>query len=657
MSTSTFIQSMDKLANSTVGENGSKMYSMNELDNSHIKSSFLAAFNGILENTYRNQVDIYINNIIEALEKNTEEVDDKELIKMYEYLFILPFLIRDIRNNGKGRRREFYYVFHNLFKKFPEIMLELLEFIPEFGYWKDLNNLYEYYSSYSDTSSQRLCLKIIELYVQQIKKDIEDYQEFTQQSSQGICKLSLACKWLPKERRSLDRKTRIYSKISADLYKLFHPDAPSYLHINTLNKFTRQQISPIQDKINTTEKLECNGKFHEINFQFVPGRTMNIKKNAYLNQYKDGSSRSTDERRIECRSNLLDFLELAKQRKVTLHGKTMYIHELASQVSSYLTKEEEEIINLQYQDHYLHFKKILEEKKISLNKGIVLADFSGSMEGSPMLGALAITILVSDLADTHWRNKFISFESEPRWISLTYPVNESLFQSSGLRGVFEPSRINTELTFCEKVRICKSSPWGGSTNFLKAHDLILHVATKNNVAQEDMPEWFVCPSDMQFDCACGSSIDWDDNYELLEAKYNQAGYIIPQMIYWNMRATNTFVTQNREGVQQLSGFSTMQLKNFLETLELTQITPWDTLITSLSDDSYHMIVSKLHSLPIKPFHMISIESDLQVGQENNQVFKNTLDNLKTMCEKGVLSEEDFQHLTTTLEKSIIIEMD
>ena len=50
---SSFIQSMsNNHKNTTVGENGSKMYSIYGIDTtSQIKSAFLAAFNGIMENT------------------------------------------------------------------------------------------------------------------------------------------------------------------------------------------------------------------------------------------------------------------------------------------------------------------------------------------------------------------------------------------------------------------------------------------------------------------------------------------------------------------------------------------------------------------------------------------------------------------------------
>lgn len=648
--------------NTTIGENGSKMYSMDGIDTSSIKSAFLAAFNGIMENTDDKHIEKYLLSIISALEENKEDLAQDEIITLYEYLIVYLFYVRDIRNNGKGRRSEFYKMFDVLNNKYPTLMIELLEIIPEYGYWKDLNQLYEYYFFKNNTQSDKICIKIIELYVDQLKKDIQDYQSYTSKNTDEKLELSLACKWLPKEKRSLDKKTKIYSKISNDLYKSFHPDAD--LDSNRSKKFTRQSISPIQDAIHTTEKLECDGKFSEINFKFVPGRTLFKKKQAYLYIKKDGNLRGNDKSRLECRENLLNFIELASQNKVKVHGKTMFIHELCNYVqsNSMLSEEEQNIINLQYKDHLDSFKKLMIEKNVKLNKGLVLADFSGSMAGSPMDACMAITILLSDLAEDEWRNRFLSFESEPQWVSLIYPKSEKEFSHSTLyKRVFqkyESTRAGGELTFCEKVKVCAGSPWGGSTNFLKAHKLMIDVANQNKLPKEKFPEWFICPSDMQFDQASENNRnhDWDDNFELLKKMYTNGGYDMPQMIYWNLRSTDTFVTQNRKGVQLMSGFSTNQLKNFLETLEIQEITPWDTFLNAVQDKSYQQIVDILRITTSKPFQKIKIQSGLN-SISNKDVFENTLTNIKTLWEQGVLSKEHYEKISKDLDDSFVIVMD
>ena len=359
---------------------------------------------------------------------------------------------------------------------------------------------------------------------------------------------------------------------------------------------------------------------------------------------------------MECRQNLLNFIELASQNKVKVHGKTMFIHELCNYVqSSQLSKDEQNIINLQYKDHLDSFKKLMIEKNVKLDKGIVLADFSGSMAGSPMDACMAITILISDLADDEWKNKFLSFETQPQWISLTYPHSQNEFSKSYINknvAVFDSNRAGGDLTFCEKVKVCKASPWGGSTNFIKAHELMIQSAIQNELPTEKFPQWFICPSDMQFDHASENN-DWEDNYELLEKMYTKAGYDMPQMIYWNLRSTDTFVTQNRKGVQLMSGFNTNQLKNFLETLEIKEITPWDTFLNTIQDKSYQPILDILRTIILKPFQKNKIQSELS----NKNIFENTLTNIKTLWEQGVLSKEDYDKISKELDNSFVIVMD
>ena len=254
--------------------------------------------------------------------------------------------------------------------------------------------------------------------------------------------------------------------------------------------------------------------------------------------------------------------------------------------------------------------------------------------------------LISDLADDEWKNKFLSFESQPQWISLNYPQSKVNFVTLIAKfSNFDSARGGGELTFCEKVKVC-SPPWGGSTNFLKAHELMLDGASAN-LPTEKFPEWFICPSDMQFDHASGNT-DWKDSYELLEKMYTKAGYNMPQMIYWNLRSTDTFVTQNRKGVQLMSGFNTNQLKNFLETLEIQEITPWDTFLNAVQDKSYQQIVDILRTTTSKPFQKIKIQSGLN-SISNKDVFENTLTNIKTLWEQGVLSKEHYEKISKDLE--------
>lgn len=646
---------LDSQSNST-GENGSKMYTRETVDNCPIRASFVAAFNGIMDNMQQSQCKEYIEDINSALETHSKNFSEEQMSTFYSYLYIFPFMVRDIRNNGKGRRDEFYTIFNTLYEKNPILMVQLIEIIPEYGYWKDLSQLYLLNYDKTDEIHTNLKNKIVEIYAEQMVKDIEKYKEC--KVSGEKCELSLCTKWLPKEGRSVDKKTKIYGKICEKICQALEPN--KRLTIHQKKRFVRQNMAPIQDAINTTEKLECGNRFDEIQFKFVPGRTMFKKKLAYLYTDKHGNERGDSEKRLQCRQNLLDFIELAKQGKVEIKGKTMFIHELCQHVMNNLglTDSEKDIINEQYKSHLEHFRKIMVEKDVKLNKGIVLADFSGSMEGDPMNAAMAIAILISDLSSSPWNDRFISFETEPQWIKLSHP------------------KSNQSLTFCEKVKICQNSPWGGSTDFMKAHDLILNIATHHNLSKEDMPEWFICASDMQFDASqtdggCSyyahtseqnrSTFDWDDNHTLLTNKYKDAGYTLPQMIYWNLRDTGKMVTQsNRKGVQMLSGFSTMQLTNFLETLTISDITPWDTFLETINHPCYDIIKQKLNDIKDDTLtkYVLDIEDKTTTEEIITEMGSSTLDetiqNLDKLFSEGTLTKEDYEKIKKQLSDSSVI---
>ena len=109
-------------------------------------------------------------------------------------------------------------------------------------------------------------------------------------------------------------------------------------------------------------------------------------------------------------------------------------------------------------------------------------------------------------------------------------------------------------TFCEKVNSLKKSPWGGSTDFMKAIENILEIAIVNKLSNDEIPDLIVF-SDMQFNEADSKFLT---HYEIIKKKFNNVGYTtIPKIIFWNLRGdTNGFPVDSKcENVQLLSGFS------------------------------------------------------------------------------------------------------
>lgn len=671
--------SVGSLAPRVIGENGSDMYTIYGVhgEGHPIIGSLVGLFSGIVDNT---STEACANFVRHAYEKITSASDISEEVRasFLADLIVSAIQCRDIRNNGKGRRDQSRAMFLELITIFPETMLHILPELKEYGSWKDYNLLLERYANgqkYKDVSLEKFVDAIYNLYIEQLKADRASYDEWLVQSEKGEaterCKISLAAKWLPKENRSLDRATKCAKEIAKRMYpELFQKDFKSAL------KQVRVFYGPLQDAILTTEKLECANRYDEIRFQFVPGKCLFKKKKAYLYEKKKGKDlRGSDPKRLQCRDNLMKHLVKAVNGKATIHGKTVYIHELCNQVYSRwstLSEGDKLVIEAQWLDHVKHFRELMNEKGLAIDKGVVLADFSGSMSGDPMNGAMAIAILASTLSEGPFKDKFMSFESSPHWISLRYPNTKEDFDrmtqgttnSLGSYGCFSskrnplgewnPKRAGGELKFWEKVGVCYTSPWGGSTDFISAHDLILDICTKNRVSA---PEWMIVVSDMQFDqahrvsttpynsinkllgvsslaeaqrryvstqtgaiytyntyCTYPKAENWQDHHSILQAAYKAANVDFPMMIYWNMRSTKSFVTTaDKPGVQMLGGFSTMQLKLFLEEMELDPdakkpppVTPWDTFRKAMDDECYLPIRTIIQQCGEKQFSKYSL---------------------------------------------------
>ena len=635
-------QTVGSRAREVIDEKGlprRSMYGLSDID--PVKGAFCAMFAGITDDTDESVCRQHVRSCIEEIDRATHK-SETERANLYAMLITAIMQVRDIRNNGKGRRDQCYAMFDEMSKKFPKTMLSLIEELKEHGGWMDINKLYlrEHKKTSNTRNLTELQKCIISLWIRQLKVDAESLRKWKQAKMHAEhnelafdekCEVSLVAKWIPKENRSMDKKTKVSKKIAQALF----PEKFANNFMEAMRLY-RVFLAPLQDAINTTEKLMCSKQFDKINFRFVPGKCMFKGRKAFLYEKKRGTElRGNDPKRLKCRANLQKHMQAAIEGKTKLHGKTMYLHELAAKVyEGNLSADEEKLIHAQYLSHKRHFEELIEKEGCKIGNGVVCADFSGSMQGAPMAGAMAVGILASDLADGPWKNIVFTFATVPQILKLSYPTSKMEFvefmKLDGNRnwnsnrhplGQWDSSRAGGELTFPEKVRVCYNSPWGGSTDFLKLHDLIIDIGLTNNLTPEQMPEWFITASDMQFNVAnrpssntryknlhyvgsqnnssyrysnyTSNSDPWKDHHKILVDAYNRAGFNMPDMIYWNMRTTQSFVTDvDTPGVQMLGGMSTMQLKIVLEDMqfdvpEKPKKTPWDTFCTAVEHGCYH----------------------------------------------------------------------
>ena len=78
--------------------------------------------------------------MIALIDRVLEDVRASLDVKMFKNLFVMAFQTRWCRG-GKAERLLFYKFIVHLYERFPDVVLDLMHFIPRYGYWKDLLSL------------------------------------------------------------------------------------------------------------------------------------------------------------------------------------------------------------------------------------------------------------------------------------------------------------------------------------------------------------------------------------------------------------------------------------------------------------------------------------------------------------------------------------
>lgn len=168
---------------------------------------------------------------------------------------------------------------------------------------------------------------------------------------------------------------------------------------------------------------------------------------------------------------------------------------------------------------------------------------SGSTSISCMDVAISLGLYISERNEGIFQDKFITFSESPELISLSGSLKQRLIDM-------------------------KSSNWGYNTNIAKVFDLVLNSGITHSVPNDEMPNKILILSDMQFDSAKQDSTIMDT----IIRKYEDAGYDVPDIVFWNIRDVGTVPVEfNTDGVALVSGFSPAIMKSVIACEKLTPI--------------------------------------------------------------------------------------
>ncbi len=139
----------------------------------------------------------------------------------------------------------------------------------------------------------------------------------------------------------------------------------------------------------------------------------------------------------------------------------------------------------------------------------------------------------------------------------------------------------------EKVKCIK--PLVDNTNIQAVFDLLLDTALEKKISKDEMIETVYIISDMEFDQAEGSSwynnntSDYKTNYEVIKKKYEEYGYKMPNLVFWNVDARNdqSPVTHDEKGTMLVSGCSPTIFKQVIEDL-----TPYEFMRQVIDGERY-----------------------------------------------------------------------
>jgi hypothetical protein len=500
----------------------------------------------------------------QEIEKNIKELIRSDKATLID-LLVLMFQTRDIRG-GKGERDLFHIMMKTFLNNFPEHAYKIIEFIPEYGYWQDLWEIYEMVTA---SVKEDIC-KIVKV---QFEKDR------TAETP------SLLAKWLPREKSK-------YNDLAKHFATILFPDVPTKdsLHLRSY----RQAVSELNRKIQTTEIKMCGKIWSAIEPRKVPGRLMKKCKKAFLNEKKKGRDESLrypdNKDRMECREHFQAYIEDLKSGKEVAKGANVLMpHELVKECYNdgydvYESEDEDSNKNkkITYTDDLIQeqWNSIKNATKLGggLEKCVFMCDFSGSMAGNPMLVSLGLGILGSEITAAPFAEHILTFDAEPKWHSFTACK-----------------------TLREKINSISGLGQGLNTDFQKACELILKKLVEHKVPVEEAPTELIVLTDMGFDAArnvnSGYNIKkqegWETHFQMIRKSFEEQGYKPPRIVCWNLRADfKDFHSKADEvGVVNLSGWSASAFKA-LQTSGVDILTP-EAMVRKILDDERYNPIRKL----------------------------------------------------------------
>lgn len=173
-----------------------------------------------------------------------------------------------------------------------------------YGSWKDIKKFMGYVFNQMSRTNKAVCKRLLfyccDLYIHQLRKDLEAYNKGTFE------KISLCPKWIPREN---SKYGWVFKRIAKRIY--CERNLNNLTDNNTFKyyyKQLRRLVSTLNKSINTLEIKQCSNNYADIDFSKVPSIAMTRQKMAFMNLNKKGEKRSDSKDRIEASNNFNNYI-------------------------------------------------------------------------------------------------------------------------------------------------------------------------------------------------------------------------------------------------------------------------------------------------------------------------------------------------------------
>ena len=462
------------------------------------------------------------------------KMNDMEVAKRFRKAFcednILAmkwlFYARDARD-GVGERRLFRVVLEDLVKSNPEMVIPVINLIPEYGRYDDLWCLLDNAEAANT------------IYTMVDKQLVADMRNMENNKS-----ISLLAKWLPSSNAS-SVKTKKYAK---QIYNALCLTEREY----------RKMLSAFRKYLDVVEVKMSDKNWSEIKYEAVPSRANLIYNNAFL--------RNDEERRRE-------YLSKLEKGETKINASTLFPHDI---VHKYINNGWS--ARLKSKDAAIEaLWKALPDTVKGCGNTIVVADGSGSMnctvDNNSRVTALevanALAIYFAEHSSGQFKDKYITFSESPQLVDFS--------SCKSLHAKLQTALAHNEVASTNIEKVFDLILTTAINNKMFQEEL-----PQNVLIISDM-EFDSCAT-------CGNSSRWDRSrpsqklFDVIAKRFADAGYKMPRLVFWNVNSrTGTIpVKENDLGVALVSGFSV----NVAKMVMSGKTDPFECLLETLNSERY-----------------------------------------------------------------------